>query len=123
MLTRKDKEWIRQMIREEFKEALYREVTIERNMEGGRLEKSNENLLDVLASWIPKTEGALRGMQEDTDKANNKMIEGSAGIRAVADILISMETGVNQFLQVAQALSGKLDESGLLPEPDDEGDS
>lgn len=87
-LTEKDKEFIRQTIREELKEALtaflVREITTERGpRDNGDLEKTIEkeevNVLEFLVRYLPLIEGSNRGLQSDVNRANNNsqvMIDG-----------------------------------------------
>lgn len=79
MLSRNDKEWILNAIREEFKEALYREITIARKAKGpgevdGKIETSTQNMLDQLVMDVPfwvQSLGLMEGeVTKNTDAVN-----------------------------------------------------
>jgi hypothetical protein len=121
MLTRKDKDWIRKVIREEFHEALFREITVEKcARKPGDVEKhyetENLNVLDFLARYLPNIEGAIRGMQEDTDRAKNKSIDTNNLINAMSQILIGYEGSIKKLAQFIQVLDGN---KFLLPQQDE----
>jgi hypothetical protein len=96
MLTQNDRNAIRTMIQEELKLALCRKITIER---GPRAQGDPEkvvreeewNVLDFMAIYMPKIEGALRGMQEDVDHAKNTVATTEAKIDTIGAVLINME--------------------------------
>jgi len=94
MLTKKDKEEIRQIFKEELREALFRTVTIERGPRGpGDPEKvikeEQWHVLDFLAAYMPKIEAALRGMQKDVDQAKNKVLS----IKQFIDVVTTSAIG------------------------------
>lgn len=102
MLSKGDKEAIRNMIREELKSALVRMITIER---GPRQQGDHEkvirdeewNVLDFMAAYAPKIEAALRGMQEDVDKTRNKIDHVSSCVEAIGTVLIGMEQSAKRL--------------------------
>jgi hypothetical protein len=121
MLSSKDKDWIRQAIREEFKEALFREITVEKcKRKPEDIEKHYEtedvNVLDFLAKYLPYLEGAIRGMQEDTDKSRNRNIDTNNLINAMSQILIGYEGSIKKLAQFIQVLDGN---KFLLPQQDE----
>ena len=96
MLSKKDKEEIRAIIQEELKAALVRTVTIERGpRQQGDPEKvvrdEQWNVLDFFAAYAPKIEAALRGMQEDVDKASNKVDLVGGILTELSGALISID--------------------------------
>jgi hypothetical protein len=79
MLSKGDKEWILKAIREEFKEALFREITISRAVKtpgevDGKIETSTQNLLDQLVMDLPvwvQSLGLMEGeVTKNTDAVN-----------------------------------------------------
>ncbi len=115
MLSKTDREDIREIIREELKTALFTTITVERGPEKNgdpeKVVKEEEwNVLHFLAAYLPQIQGALRGMQEDTNKANNRSIEGSGKFQALGELLIGLEESVTIMARFAQALN----QSGLL---------
>ena len=101
MLSKRDKEEIRNIIQGELKEALCRTITIERGpRQQGDPEKvvkeEQWNVLDFLATYLPRIEAALRGMQEDVDHAKNGVAVQGEKIAAIGQILLSMETAAKR---------------------------
>lgn len=106
MLTKGDRQAIRTMIREELKDALCRKITIERGprQQGDpeKVVKEEEwNVLDFLAVYLPKIEGALRGMQEDVDKTSNKVMVQGERLAAIGNVLLGMETAAKRIATVS----------------------
>ena len=99
MLTKKDRDDIRKIFQEELKSAF----TIEMKMEKHRDENTGQPLavpvVETIKVWLPEEwarhipyfEGALRGMQETTDRAKNNSIKAFQGMGAVAEILQAIE--------------------------------
>jgi len=97
MLSRGDKNWIKKTIQEEFKEALLWKITVDKGIrKPGDLERHYEtedvNVLAFLAKYLPFVEGALRGVQEDTDNTNNKILDLPQKIETIANVLIDSES-------------------------------
>ena len=109
MLTQNDRNAIRAMIQEELKAALCRKITIER---GPRAQGDPEkvireeewNVLDFLAVYLPKIEGALRGMQEDVDKTKNSVAGTSAKVSAIGNSLLGMEKAAKMLAVAADRI-------------------
>ena len=106
MLSSKDKEFIRQTIREELKEALtaflVREVTVERGPRNQgdpekTIEKEEVNVLEFLCRYLPLVEGAIRGCQQDSNKTLNRTLEMKDGLAAIAGILIDNEGALKRI--------------------------
>ena len=115
MLSRNDKEFIREMIREEFKEALFREITIERKAKlpgevDGRIEKSTGNLLDMLTISIPQWQQSMGLVEDAAVKSTDKSTEAIAKVNAMIEILSSMQDSVMIMARFAVVLK----ETGLL---------
>lgn len=113
MLSKKDKNWIKEAIREEFKEALLCEITVEKGPRKPEdLEKHYEtekaNVLHFLAKYLPYLEGAARGLQEDVNKTNNKidglMVDLPEKLKLVANILIDNEDTIVKLAQFVKML-------------------
>ncbi len=119
MLNKKDKHEIRKIFHEELKAALFRTITIEHGPEKqGDPEKvikeEEVHVLDFLAVYLPKIEGALRGVQEDVDKAKNRVSEYNQKLDIVGQTLIGMETAARTMA----ALAERARELGLLRQGD-----
>lgn len=112
MLSIANKNWIRSTIQQELKEALTCEVEYERfNKERGLKELKNEKVF--LPEWwvryLPEFLGAMRGLQSDTNKANNRMMNTQEGLQAMSNILIGIEKGVTKFIKLGNQLSKRID--------------
>jgi hypothetical protein len=84
MLTRKDKEWIQKAIREEFKAALFREITVRKAAKtpgevDGKIETSTQNLLDQLVLDLPVWVQSL-GLMEGEVTKNTDAVNGFVGL-------------------------------------------
>ena len=105
MLSKSDLNKIREIIREELKEAF----TIEMTMEKKRDEKTGQPLaipeINKIKVWLPEEwarhipyfESALRGMQETSDKAKNNSIKAFHGVAAIAQILRAIEKPIKKI--------------------------
>ena len=101
MLSKSDLNKIREIIREELKEAF--------TMEKKRDEKTGQPLavpeIKKIKVWLPEEwarhipyfEGALRGMQETSDKAKNNSIKAFHGVAAIAQILRAIEKPIKKI--------------------------
>lgn len=106
----KIKELVRKLIREEFVEALFREITVNKTARGpGEPEKvietTTKNVLDALVHWLPYTEGALRGTQEDVNKATNKMNKTFGNVNALRKTIGSLEKQVQLLGQSFETIA------------------
>ena len=120
MLSKNDKEFIRQTIREELEEALtaflVREVTVEKGPRANgdpekRIEKEEVNILEFLCRYLPLVEGALRGTQADMNKGTNKTGEMKDGLAAIAGILIESEKNIKRLANTNPMLIEEKNES------------
>jgi hypothetical protein len=121
-LVARTSELVRGVIREELKAALFRTITIERGpRQQGDPEKvvkeEQWNVLDFLAAYLPKLEGALRGLQEDTDKTKNRVSESVARLEAIGGILLGMESAAKTLA----ALSDRIKQGQIGPGEPHEG--
>ena len=94
MLSKKDLDQIRIIIQEELKAAFTIEIQYEKyDKEKGMKElKIEERFLpEWLVDLQPYLIGALRGMQEDCNKVNNKSIGIIDNIKALSQIMIDNE--------------------------------
>ena len=99
MLTKGDKQFIKQAIREGIKEAL----TVEWTLEKVRDEKTGQPLAiketkkekvfipSMFIQLMPYLEGAIRGVQEDISKNNNKINIMTKKVQSVGNILLQAE--------------------------------
>lgn len=104
MLTKKDLENIRQIVKEETERALTVEVTYERfDKTTGVTERKNENV--YLPAWwiqhLPEMEGALRGMQTDVNKATNRASETKQGMEKIVGILLASENSLKRLSAIS----------------------
>lgn len=99
MLSSKDKEFIRQIIREELKEALtaflVREITVEKGprKQGDpekTIEKEEWNVLDFLCYYLPLLEGSNRGLQSDVNIMTNKSQLVANEMNVISNALIAV---------------------------------
>ena len=96
MLSEKDRENIRIIIREEiqlafregFKRTMIMEVAPRKQGDPPKHEKEMKiNILDELTKYLPYIEGAIRGCQEDTDKALIQSTETKKEVEAFVSLL------------------------------------
>ena len=109
LLTKKEKEEIRQIVREELKEALVRTITVERGARGpGEPEKvvkeEEWNVLDFLAFYLPRIEAALRGAQGDIDRMKNQIGEQNIKLEAIGKTLLAMEQGAKTIAMLCDEI-------------------
>jgi len=119
MLSNKDKKWITAAIREAVIGALTVEWTVEkvRDEKTGQplavTEKKTEEVFipSVFLQMLPYHEGALRGMQEDLNKNNNKINDMDNKLSSVGNILIQTENS----LRCIAAMSDHIKSLGFEP--------
>ena len=133
MLTKKDKEWIKEFfLSEEFENMLgnmvmkasfqsqNRDMVFEdsKTEKGRTVEKTTEvNVLDQIVKYLPYVEGAIRGIQEDVDKMKNNVAGNNERLRIVGETLIQMEQGarnISLFADKLKQIDIKNNGSGLL---------
>ena len=110
MLSKKDKENIRALFAEEFNKAMTVKIKYEKGpRKQGDPEKlvveEEWNILAWLATYFPYIEGALRGMQADTNKVTNKSVKMLEGISAMSQILIEAEKGFKALGEFNNAMA------------------
>lgn len=116
MLSQKDKDWITKQIREEFKAALFREITVERHIPDrkgdvpGRIETSTANLLDMLVIDIPRLIQTMAGAEEASNQARNRAVEALKRVGDLEKTLLAITEPIRIMSRFAIALR----ESGLL---------
>ncbi len=119
MLSSKDKQWIKTTIAEVVVDALTVEWTIEkvRDEKTGQPlavpEKITEKVFipSAFLQILPYHEGALRGMQADVSKNNNKINDMDNKLSSVGNILIQTE----KSLKCIAALSDHVKSLGFEP--------
>lgn len=112
MLSAKDKEWILKAIRNEFKAALFREITIRRVAKtpgevDGKIETSTQNLLDQLVMDLPvwvQSLGLMEGeVTKNTDAVNKfvgLMLNLQESLMTMAKFTIALqEMGVMDIIE------------------------
>lgn len=120
MLSRKDKEMIREIVKEEirreFKAALFREITIERNIPDkkgdvpGRIETGTANLLDMLVIDIPRLVQSVAGAEEASNQARNRSIEALEKV----EVLGSTIAAISNSIRIMARFSLMLEDSGIM---------
>lgn len=116
MLSKKDEAKIRKIIQEELKDALFREITVERNIPDkkgdvpGRIEKSTSNLLDMLVVDVPRLAQSVAGAEEAANQARNRSIEALEKV----NILGKTIAAVSGSIKTMARFSKMLDDMGLL---------
>lgn len=110
MLTKKDKEAIRQIFREEIALSHTRTLTIEYGprKQGDPADKVVKdvqvNMLDFWTEYAPKIEAALRGMQEDVDRTVNRVNEQGDKVDAIGATLLNMEHSAKIMAAISDQL-------------------
>ena len=110
MFSKKKKQEIRQMFREEFAKAFTRTLMMERgprkqgDPEEKRLVEENWNLIDFIAEYVPRIEGAIRGMQETIDRLKNNINQNNEKLEFVGKALIDMEQAANSVALLSDRL-------------------
>jgi hypothetical protein len=107
-------EKIRQIIQEELSNFLVRTIEVEKAdrpevgktpKEGKIFEKVRVNVLEWFCSYLPYIEGALRGMQQDIEKTNNKITRQIIPVLETLDSkLIGHEDNLKQIAELAEKL-------------------
>jgi len=116
MLSKKDKDWITKQIQKELKAALFREITVERNIPDkkgdvpGRIETSTANLLDMLVIDTPRLVQAIAGAEEASNQARNRSI---AALKRIGDLEKAI-LAINKPIRIMARFAVALRESGLL---------
>ncbi len=109
MLSKKDLKEIRTIVQEELKEALTIKIQYEKyNKEKGMKELMVKDFhLSVwLAEQFPDLVGALRGMQKDTGKTNNRILTITDNLKIVNKTLLDSE----KSFKVIAAIGDKIKE-------------
>jgi hypothetical protein len=112
MLSKSDKDFIRQAIREEVKRALTVKVRFEkrRDLKTGQplavpeIEVKDVFLPEHWVEFLPFYEGAIRGSQEQVCNLQTTQAKNTEAIAAIANILTGAETSILAFIEkVTQA--------------------
>ena len=93
MLSKSDKQWLEKTIREVVTEVLTVEVQMERfNKEKGMKEFKIEKLFmpNAWVEYLPDHIGAIRGMQKDVNKSNNRALETKEIMRNMAGVILNL---------------------------------
>lgn len=104
MLTKKDLDKIREVIRDEL---TVKEITLERtDLATGKTELKTIDLYipDWIAAELPNLAGALRGVQETADHAKNRSCEARDMAQNVGKILCSFESAMTRIARAAEQL-------------------
>lgn len=108
-LSDKDKEWLLTAIKQIVIESLTVEWTMEktRDEKTGQplakpeLKKENIFIPSAILQMLPYHEGALRGMQEDVNKNNNKINDLDEKIKFIGNILIQTENSLKCLASIS----------------------
>jgi len=109
MLSKKDKEWLLQMMDERIRKALTVKMHFEqvRDLKTGQpLAKPIVEVRDVYlpAHWcefLPFYEGCYRGVQETTDRVKNNVANQSEKLQLMANILIQSKDAMERLVGLA----------------------
>jgi len=132
MLTKNDKAWLAGEIKgfflsEDFEsmlgnmvmKAMYQSQEREMIFDDGKTEPGRTiektikvNVIDQVVKYLPFVEGAIRGMQEDIDKAKNNIAGNNARLEAIGGALIGMENGARSIAMLSDEIKKQ------LPPPD-----
>ena len=110
MLSKKDLENIRGLIQEELKALVFRDIVMEcgpkkpGDPEGKTQKEMTVNILDMMAEYLPRTEGALRGVQADINTCTNTLTTESNRIEAMGNALLSFQTPIMGIANIAAQL-------------------
>jgi hypothetical protein len=127
-LTEADRQWLVGEIKEAVRLAVREALTAEMQWEKVRDETTGAPLKHperrsekvflpaFFCQMLPFYEQAIRGLQEDCSKANNRSLEAAAKVDALGQTLISMEGSVKTMARFA----GALRRMGLLDRLDGE---
>ena len=101
-MNKKDKGILRDIVRQELESALCREITVERGpRKNGDPEKTLDmvrgSVLDFLAEYLPRIEGALRGLQADINRTNNRVTGQVKKIDLLGQTLVDLEQPIRQI--------------------------
>ncbi|MBW8001783.1 MAG: hypothetical protein FVQ80_07135 [Planctomycetes bacterium] len=118
MLSKKDKNGIRKIIREEiqlafrdgFKRKLIMEIAPRKPGDPPKHTKEMDvNVLDELVKYLPYIEGAIRGCQEDTDKA---LIQSTETKKEVTDFVALLTKAIAENKSLLLIQEGDFSELG-----------
>ena len=109
-----NEEKIRRVIREELKNALYRDIKVIKSPRPGEdppeegkevFEKKDVNVLEWFTTYLPHIEGVLKGMQKDIGQVNNKIFKDlSPAIEAMRKIFLKHEKDMVEISKLATKL-------------------
>ncbi len=129
MLSAKDKEWIQKAIREEFKAALFREITVMKKAKAPgevdeRIETSTQNLLDQLVMDLPvwvQSLGLMEGeVTKNTDAVNQftgLMLNLQESLMTIAKFTIALqEMGIMDTIEEELKPLEIADETSIVQE-------
>jgi len=119
MLSKKDKEWIREAIKSSIIEALTMKVDYEKVRDektGQPLAKPERITRDVflpvwLVEYLPYTEGALRGMQSTIDKADGERL---AQLSNVVNVIMAAENSLKTIASISDRVKLENNKPKLL---------
>ena len=84
---------VRKVFQKELRDLVMRDLEIEKgprkqgDPDVKRIVTERVNVIDFIAMYLPGVEGALRGVQEDTDSAKNTSAKALEAVKAMAEIL------------------------------------
>ncbi len=101
---------VKEVLQKELRDLVMREIEVEKgprkqgDPEVKRIVKEDWNVIDYMAGYIPYLEGALRGVQADTDSAKNTSAKALEGIKAMAEILETTHKSITAIANFADDL-------------------
>lgn len=109
MLSKRDKEWLAQMMDEKIRKALTVKVRFERrrDIKTGQplavpeVEVTDVYLPDHWVEFLPYYEGAIRGVQETTDHVKNSVGPQMELISNMAKVLIDAKKALDVIVGIA----------------------
>lgn len=115
MLSKSDKEFLREAVREELRKALTVKVLMEqrRDMKTGQplpVPVTSEKEVYIPKFWVeflPYFEGSIRGIQETTDHVKNQVSKSKEVVETMARIMLDVEGSLTRLHKIAAALPDK----------------
>jgi hypothetical protein len=122
MLSKNDKIWLREMVKEEITKALTVKVRFEkkRNLETGQplavpeIEVKEVYLPAHWVEFLPFHEAALRGVQETADHTKNNSLKSVQAAEAIAGIMLGFESNIKSIGQFTDEVTKRIEQSKLI---------
>lgn len=104
------------MIQEELNATLTRTITVKKAPPDSEPYNTDEewNVLDWIVGYIPYIEGAIRGVQQDTDKAKNEATANTAKLQVLGQTLAGMEQAALSLVQLRDEVKQITENPGMV---------